>query len=104
MFSTDEARVTQEERRLLWRHMRTPAISFVSLMALLAINVALGATLPFRHVWMLEAAVTLCMVLVVLLVSMEVWRDTPLIRVFSLLGFFWVLIMFTMTLTDYLGR
>ncbi len=96
--------MTAKERRLLWRHMRTPAISFLALMCLLAINVALGVTLPFRHVWMVEAAVTLCMVLVVLLVSMEVWRDTPLIRVFSMLGFFWVLMMFTMTLTDYLGR
>jgi cytochrome c oxidase subunit 4 len=44
------------------------------------------------------------MVLVVLLISMEVAHDTPLIRVFSMLGFFWVLIMFTMTLTDYLAR
>jgi len=104
MFSTGEARMTQEERRLLWRHMRMPALSFVALMVLLAVNVALGAMLPFGHLWMVEAGVTLCMVLVVLLVSMEVWRDTPLIRVFSMLGFFWVLILFTMTLTDYLGR
>jgi cytochrome c oxidase subunit 4 len=96
--------MTPEERRLLWRHLRTPAISFVALLSLLAVNVALGATLPFRQVWMVEAAVTLCMVLVVLLLSMEVWRDTPLIRVFSMLGFFWVMIMFTMALTDYLGR
>ncbi len=96
--------MTPEERRLLWRHMRTPAISFVALLSLLAVNVALGATLPFHNVWMVEAAVALCMVLVVLLVSMEVWRDTPLIRLFSMLGFFWVLMLFTMTLTDYLGR
>jgi cytochrome c oxidase subunit 4 len=96
--------MTPEEKRLLWRHMRVPAISFGLLMSLLAVNVLLGATLPFRNVWMIEAAVTLCMVLVVLLISMEVWHDTPLIRVFSMVGFFWVLIMFTMTLTDYLAR
>jgi len=84
--------------------MRLPTISFAALLGLLAINVTLGATTPFRWAWMIEAGVTLCMVLVVLLVSMEVWRDTPLIRVFSMLGFFWVLIMFSMTLTDYLGR
>jgi cytochrome c oxidase subunit 4 len=104
MFSIVEARMTQEEKRQFRRHMRTPLISFAVLLTLLAINVTLGATLPFHGVWMLEAAVTLGMVLVVLLLSMEVSRDTPLIRVFSMLGFFWVAIMFTMTLTDYLAR
>jgi cytochrome c oxidase subunit 4 len=96
--------MTPEEKRQLWRCMRGPLVSFVVLLCLLAINVMLGATLPFHGVWMLEAAIALCMVLVVLLISMEVAHDTPLIRVFSMLGFFWVLIMFTMTLTDYLAR
>jgi len=96
--------MTPEERRQLWQHMRTPVISLGLLMALLAINVILGATLPFHGVWMLEAAVVLCMVLVVLFLSMDVSHEAPLIRVFSMLGFFWVLILFTMTLTDYLAR
>jgi cytochrome c oxidase subunit 4 len=44
------------------------------------------------------------MVLTVLLVSMEMIEEPPLVRVFSALGFFWVMIMFGMTLTDYLYR
>jgi cytochrome c oxidase subunit 4 len=96
--------MTPEDRRVLWRHMRAPVFSFVALMTLLGVNVVLGATLPFRAVWMLEVVVVLCMVLNVLLVSMEVLQEPPLVRVFSALGFFWVLILFGMTLTDYLSR
>ncbi len=84
--------------------MRTPLLSFVALMMLLATNVTLGAALPFRAVWMIEALVVVCMVLIVLLVSMELLHEPPLIRLFSALGFFWVCIMFGMTLLDYLSR
>ena len=96
--------MTREDRATLWRHMRAPVLSFVALMALLAVNVVLGATLPFRAVWVAEAFVVVCMVLTVLLVSMEVWSEPPLVRVFSALGFFWLLILFGMTLVDYLTR
>ncbi len=96
--------MTDAERRLLWRQMRTPVLSFVALLVLLGINVALGALLPFRQAWVLECAVTVCMVLVVLLFSMEVLTEPPLLRVFSFLGFFWVAIMFAMTSVDYLSR
>jgi len=96
--------MTDAERRLLWRQMRTPVLSFVALLVLLGINVALGALLPFRQAWVLECAVTVCMVLVVLLFSMEVLKEPPLLRVFSFLGFFWVAIMFAMTSLDYLSR
>ena len=96
--------MTREDRRTVWRRMRAPVLSFVALMALLAVNVVLGATLPFRAAWMVEAFVLVCMVVTVLLVSMEVWHEPPLVRVFSALGFFWVLILFGMTLVDYLTR
>ena len=92
------------ERRTLLRHMRTPLLSFAVLMALLAINVVLGASLPFGAVWLLELLVTACMVLIVLLVSMEVFHEPPLVRLFASLGFFWVCIMFGMTMVDYLSR
>jgi cytochrome c oxidase subunit 4 len=96
--------MTQEDRRVLLRQMRTPAITLCVLMALLGVNVLLGATLPWRNVWIAELAVAAVMVAIVLLVSMEVLREPPLVRLFSVLGFFWVGIMFGMTLTDYLGR
>ena len=96
--------MTGNERRLLLRRMRTPAITFVVLLLLLCINVVLGATLPFRGAYIVEAAITVCMVLTVLLVSMEIIHEPPLIRLFSAVGFFWVTIMFGMTLVDYLSR
>jgi cytochrome c oxidase subunit 4 len=96
--------MTGEDKRLLWRHMRTPVLAFLALLFLLGLNVGLGALLPFRQVWAVECAVTVCMVLVVLLFSMEVLEEPPLLRVFSVLGFFWVAIMFAMTSVDYLSR
>ena len=44
------------------------------------------------------------MVATVLLFSMEVRKEPPLTRVFSLLGFCWVAVLFGMTLIDYLTR
>ena len=96
--------MTKLERQLLWKSLRTPAITFVVLLLLLATNVVLGATLPFHSAYVVEAVVTACMVLVVLLVSMEVVHEPPLVRLFSGLGFFWLAIMFGMTLVDYLSR
>lgn len=96
--------LSREDRAALRRHMRKPVIAFLALMALLAVNVTLGATQPFAHVWALELGVLATMVLVVLLVSMEVLDEPPLVRLFSALGFFWVAILIGMTLTDYLSR
>lgn len=98
------ASLTADDRARLRRRMRTPVLTFLALLGLLAVNVTLGATLPFAHVWALELAVVGAMVSIILLVSMEVRKEPPLIRLFSGLGFFWVCIMVGMTLTDYLAR
>ena len=98
------ATLSADERALLKAHLRKPILTFLALMALLAVNVTLGATLPFAQVWALELVVVAGMALVVLLVSMEVLHEPPLVKLFSGLGFFWVAIMVGMTLTDYLGR
>ncbi len=96
--------MTRSERQTLLRHMRVPAITLLVLLALLVTNVFLGATLPFHGAYIVEGVVTLCMVLTVLLVSMEIIHEPPLIRLFSAVGFFWVAIMFGMTMVDYLSR
>lgn len=93
-----------EDRALLKQRMRKPVLTFLALLALLAVNVTLGATLPFAHVWAVELGVVALMAATILLVSMEVVKEPPLIRLFSGLGFFWVCILVGMTLTDYLGR
>ncbi len=85
------------------RAMRVPLVVFVVLLALLGVNVLLGQV-AFRGAGYLEAAIAGVMVLVLLLFSMELTDEPPIIRFFGILGFLWVAIMFAMTLTDYLTR
>ena len=101
MFDLD---LDDDQKQDVKARMKVPTISFTVLMALLAINVLLGATIPFEKVWILETVVLVTMVVVVLLLSMEVIHEPPLIRLYAVLGFCWVSILFTMTLIDYLTR
>ena len=96
--------MSRDDWQILWRHMRPAIVSFAGLLGLLGINLVLGATLPFSGASIVEAMVVVCMVLLVLLISMEVLQEPPLVRLFAGLGFFWVGILFTMTLVDYLSR
>ena len=96
--------LTDDQKRDVTARMKVPAISFAVLMGLLAINILLGATMPFEKVWIVEALVLATMVVVVLLFSMEIIHEPPLIRLYAVLGFCWVAILFTMTLIDYLTR
>src|SRR3954467_12076580 len=98
------ATLSADDRALLRRRLRTPVLTFLALLALLAVNVTLGATLPFAQVWIVELLVVAVVVALTLLVSMEGIPEPPLIRLFSGIGLFWVAIMFGMTLTDYLAR
>ena len=101
MFDLD---LDDDQKQDVKARMKVPTISFAVLMALLAINILLGATIPFEKVWILETVVLATMVVVVLLLSMEVIKEPPLIRLYAVLGFCWVSILFTMTLIDYLTR
>lgn len=101
---TQWSALSKDDRALLRRRLRTPLLTVLALLALLAVNVTLGATLPFAQVWIVELLVVAVMVALILLVSMEVIHEPPLIRLFSALGFFWVAILMGMTLTDYLAR
>ena len=96
--------MTPAQREDLWQRMRVPAFAATTLLVLLAVNVALGAFMPFPSVWIVELAVAVGMIVVVLLFSMEVLHEPPLMRLFSVLGFCWVGILFAMTLIDYLTR
>ena len=98
------ARLSADDRALLRQRLRTPLLTFLALLGLLTINVTLGATLPFAHAWIAELVVVAVMVATILLVSMEVRKEPPLIRLFSGIGFFWVCILMGMTLTDFLAR
>ena len=96
--------MTPESRSDFIRRMTVPVLAFAGLLLLLAVNVTLGVLMPFPNVWMIELAVAVAMIVVVLLFSMEILHEPPLMRLFSVLGFCWVGILFTMTLIDYLTR
>jgi cytochrome c oxidase subunit IV len=96
--------MTEAEKRELWKAMRGPSYATAVLVVLLGVNVLLGSFVPFRHVWIVEAAVVLGMVLTVLLVSMELTREPPVIRFFAAVGFCWVGFLFSITAIDYLTR
>ena len=91
-------------RRALWQRMRVPAFAFIALMLFLAAIVLLGALAPSRTASFIEIGLVLCMITTVLLFSMEVRLETPLMRFFALLGFAWVGILFGMILLDYRSR
>ena len=84
--------------------MRGPVIVFIILMALLAVNVTLGAFHPQGRRWPLELSIVAIMVTVTILFSMEAVHQVPRIRLFSMLGFVWVGVLFGMTMLDYLSR
>ena len=95
---------SNQDRTTLIKHLRVPVLTFLALLSLLAVNVTLGATLPFADVWIVELLIVTAMAAIIILVSMEVMHEKPLVRLFAGIGFFWVAILFAMTLTDYLAR
>lgn len=99
-----DAEITADQKRELAHRMRTPVITFIGLMGLLTLNAITGWFQFFPNTWGLNLGVLVLMVAVVLLFSMEVIKDPPLVRFFSVLGFCWVGILFTMVLIDYTTR
>ncbi len=96
--------MTAAERASLREPLRTPAIVFAGLLLLLCGISAIGVITPYGHWWIAEAVMAVMMVSIVIVFSMEMFRHQPIVRLFSLLGFFWVGILFSMTMVDYLTR
>ncbi len=87
------------------RHaLRGPIVVFVALLALLAVNVTLGALRPHGRLWPLELSIVAIMVTITILFSMEAIQQVALIRLFSMLGFVWLGILFGLTMLDYATR
>jgi cytochrome c oxidase subunit IV len=91
-------------REELRKRMRTPALTWLALMVLLGVISAIGAITPYDHWWVAEVLCMGTMIVLVVLFSMEMWRHQPIVRLFSVLGFFWVSILFGMIMVDYLTR
>ena len=96
--------ITAEQKRELTHRMREPLLTFAGLIGLLALNAITGWFQFFPHTWGLNLGVLVGMIFTILLFSMEVIKDPPLIRFFSALGFCWVGILFVMVLIDYTTR
>ncbi len=98
--------MTHEDWRTIRHRLRSPVLCFVALLLLLGVNVLLGVYAPFRwrNIWMIEAGIAVAMVLIVLVFSMELVREPPVIRLFAGVGFYWLVILFSLTLLDYLTR
>ena len=84
--------------------MREPIVTTVVLLALLGVSVLLATTRIVPGAGYIEMGIAGVMVTIVLLFSMEIRREAPLVRLFSVLGFFWVAILFGLTMLDYLTR
>ena len=95
---------TPAQKRAFIGRMDIPLRVFVGLILSLATMVLLGATTPASWIWTVEVAVLLLMVVVTMLYAMEVKDDLPLMRMWSVVGFAWLCILFGMVLIDYLTR
>jgi cytochrome c oxidase subunit 4 len=84
--------------------MRGPVITTGVLLCLLAAEVLLAMTTPFPACGYVELGIAAVMVIIVLTFSMELTHAPPLVRLFSILGFFWLAILFGITMIDYLTR
>ncbi len=92
------------EKREIWARMRVPVFAFAALLCFLAAIVLLGQLAPSRTASFIEAGLTLCMILTVLLFSMEVRLESALTRFYAGLGFCWLTILVAMTMLDYWTR
>lgn len=88
----------------LKQHLRTPFLTMLALLSLLGINVLLGIFFISSRAWIVEVMIAATMVATVILFAMEALKDPPIIRLFAGLGFFWVAILFSLTMIDYATR
>ena len=86
------------------QRMRVPVITTGVLLLGLVVNVTLAAFFPFRGAWIVELLVVAAMVATVLWISMEIREQPALVKLFSVVGFVWMAILFGMTLLDYATR
>ena len=88
----------------LKERLRTPILTFLALQSLLGINVLLGIFFIGNRIWIFEVFIAAAMVAIVILFAMEVLKDPPLTRLFAVMGFCWVAILFALTMLDYATR
>ena len=84
--------------------MRTYIVIFAMLMALLFLSVAVAEVNLGRWNFLAAVAIASCKAVLILLFFMHVRYSPPLIWLFAIAGFFWLAILFALTLSDYVTR
>lgn len=89
-------------------HHVLPIRTYVVIVSLLFMLTALTVTAAFVHIGHLNTPIALGIAVVkaslVVLFFMHVRYNTPLMWVFAGAGFFWLMIMFALTMQDYVSR
>jgi caa(3)-type oxidase subunit IV len=89
------------QRASLWRG---PVSAWVALMLLFAANLG-SAYLPLGVGNVaLNVAIAAAMAVVLAVFLMDLRNSILLVRIVAIAGFFWTVLMFTLTFSDYLGR
>lgn len=90
---------------ILKQTARTPALTLLGLLVLLAINIGL-AYAPLTQHLRLPVKLTICfgMAFVLMVFCMHLHRATGLLRLAAATGFGWLAIMIGLMLTDYFTR
>ena len=84
--------------------VRTYLLVWVGLSTLLAITLAC-AYIPMRELnIVVNMGVSIAKTLLVMLFFMHLRRAGPLLRIFSSIGFVWLLMLLMLSLSDYLSR
>jgi cytochrome c oxidase subunit 4 len=80
------------------------AIVFAALLVLLGVTVAVSRVELGPWNFFTAAAIATLKALLIVLIFMRVRYGTPLVRLFAGAGFFWLILLFALTLGDYLTR
>ena len=84
--------------------MKTYYIIFGLLIALLALSVLVAELDLGRWNFIAAAGIATCKAVFILMFFMHVRYSSHLIWLFSVAGFFWLAILFSLTLSDYVTR
>jgi len=84
--------------------MKTYYIVFGLLIALLLLSVGVAEVDLGRWNFIAAAGIATCKAIFIMLFFMHVRYSTPLVWLFSFAGFFWLAILFSLTLSDYATR
>ncbi|MGI8740607.1 MAG: cytochrome C oxidase subunit IV family protein [Gammaproteobacteria bacterium] len=77
---------------------------WITLIVLAALNIA-AAYLPIgRWTWIITYPIAATMALLIMATYMRLRSSNVIVRIFAAAGFFWLLLWFAVTLTDYLTR